>query len=56
MDESEDGATAGLRLAGSLWRFWYSRGYLSEGLDWLDQFLALTSADRGCWRRRARTR
>lgn len=41
------GAEAGLRLAGSLWRFWYSRGYLSEGYDWLDQFLALTTGDSG---------
>ena len=32
----------GLRLAASLWRFWASRGYLSEGRRWLD--LARTRA------------
>jgi predicted ATPase/class 3 adenylate cyclase len=28
-----------LRLAGALWLFWYYRGLLSEGQDWLDQAL-----------------
>ncbi|MGH2448431.1 MAG: tetratricopeptide repeat protein [Chloroflexota bacterium] len=27
------------RLAGALWRFWFTRGYLSEGLYWLDDAL-----------------
>ncbi|HET9493936.1 MAG TPA: tetratricopeptide repeat protein [Chloroflexia bacterium] len=30
-----------LRLAGSLGWFWYFRGYLSEGRDWLDRVLSL---------------
>ncbi len=30
----------GLRLAGALWRFWWQRGYLSEGIAWFDQLLA----------------
>lgn len=30
----------GLRLAVALWRFWYTRGYLVEGRDWLEAALA----------------
>lgn len=30
----------GLRLAVALWRFWWVRGYLSEGRGWLEQGLA----------------
>ena len=35
-DESE----AGLRLAGSLYRVWYLRGYWSEGREWLERMLS----------------
>jgi len=38
-----DAATA-LRLAGSLSRFWHSRGYAGEGRQWLAQALALPYA------------
>jgi predicted ATPase len=38
--EQGDGAH-GLRLAGGLWYFWYTRGYLSEGRRWLGRFLSL---------------
>src|SRR5439155_25731841 len=33
-----------LRFGGALWRFWYVRGYLSEGLAWLRRFLAKQGA------------
>jgi predicted ATPase/class 3 adenylate cyclase/uncharacterized protein HemY len=38
-------AAVGLRLACALWRFWWVRGYLSEGQRWLDA--ALTAAPDG---------
>lgn len=37
-------ATGGLRLSGALAYFWFSRGYLSEGREWLESLLALAGA------------
>jgi predicted ATPase/DNA-binding SARP family transcriptional activator/Tfp pilus assembly protein PilF len=37
----------GLRLAGALWRFWYVRGYFSEGRAQLDAVLAIEGATGG---------
>jgi tetratricopeptide (TPR) repeat protein len=37
----QNAAETALRLAAALWRFWYTRGYLSEGRRWLDQALAM---------------
>jgi tetratricopeptide (TPR) repeat protein len=34
----------GLRLAGALERFWFTRGYLSEGRAWLERLLASAHA------------
>jgi non-specific serine/threonine protein kinase len=31
---------SGLRIAGAIWRFWVTRGYLTEGRQWLDSLLA----------------
>lgn len=36
----EAGGEAGLRLAGTLWRFWEVHGHWSEGREWLDGMLA----------------
>ena len=32
----------GLEIAGNLWRFWYIRGYFTEGMSWLSAFLDAT--------------
>ncbi|MGH2409225.1 MAG: hypothetical protein ACRDGS_02535, partial [Chloroflexota bacterium] len=37
----QDGVEAGLRLAGSLWRFWSIRGYAYEGRAWLERLLSV---------------
>jgi predicted ATPase/DNA-binding CsgD family transcriptional regulator len=34
-----------LRLSSALWRFWYTRSYLQEGLTWLERALASTPRD-----------
>lgn len=34
-------AEVALRLAGSLWQFWVTRGHVREGLEWLETALAL---------------
>lgn len=41
---AENQAEAGLRLGAALWRLWYVRGYLDEGLAWLDTLLRLPCA------------
>jgi len=35
-----DDPAAGVRLVAALWRFWFVRGYLSEGRDWIERALA----------------
>ncbi len=37
-------AAIGLRLAGALTRFWWERGYIAEGRDWLEGSLGLPGA------------
>jgi predicted ATPase/transcriptional regulator with XRE-family HTH domain len=46
----------GLRLAGALWRFWYVRGYLGEGRQWLEALLALAESGAGPIAARVRAR
>ena len=51
----DNGATA-LSLGGMLWRFWFTRGYLSEGRQWLHDALrlqAVTTADSALARAKA---
>lgn len=43
LEWSSDSPEMGLRLASVLWLFWYLRGYISEGREWLKQFLAKTA-------------
>lgn len=38
---ASDDPVGGLELAATLWWFWWIRGYLSEGRDWLAQALAV---------------
>ena len=33
-------AEPALRLGAALWRFWFTRGYMSEGTGWLERVLA----------------
>ena len=40
--DAGDGATA-VELCAALWRFWFERGYLSEGRLWLDESLDASS-------------
>ncbi|HEY3079372.1 MAG TPA: tetratricopeptide repeat protein [Chloroflexota bacterium] len=43
---SESGDSGGaLRLASTLWRFWWARGHRDEGQRWLGEVLALPGAD-----------
>jgi non-specific serine/threonine protein kinase len=39
----DEGIEAGLRLGAALRRFWYVRGYLSEGREWLEKALSRRS-------------
>lgn len=38
---AQDQVDASLRMAAALWRFWWTRGYLSQGRNWLEQTLRL---------------
>jgi non-specific serine/threonine protein kinase len=43
----------GLRLGGALWLFWFDRGHLSEGRDWLSHLLAGAGMSRTAARAKA---
>jgi predicted ATPase len=40
----EGRAQAGVRMAGSLYWFWKSRGYIKEGCEWLERTLTLSTS------------
>jgi predicted ATPase/DNA-binding CsgD family transcriptional regulator len=40
LDDDGGDADAAVRLCAALWRFWFWRGYLSEGRRWFEQALA----------------
>ena len=44
LEWSQEEPKSGLRLAGSLWRFWYLRGHWREGRLWLTRFLESNEA------------
>jgi tetratricopeptide (TPR) repeat protein len=39
-----------LLLCGNLWRYWWSRGYPTEGRTWMDQAMALPGPTEAEWR------
>jgi tetratricopeptide (TPR) repeat protein len=41
----EAGPKGGLRLCGALWRFWWTRGYLTEGQQWCMRVLYKAGAE-----------
>lgn len=40
LEQGNEKAEMALRLGGALWRFWWARGYLSEGRTYLEQALS----------------
>ena len=49
------GASAGLRLAAGMWRYWELRGYVAEGRQWLERMLAATDGEVSALRANALT-
>jgi predicted ATPase/class 3 adenylate cyclase len=50
---TEGGSEAGLRIAGALYRFWFVRGYLTEGRQWLEGVLSASTEAAGLPRAKA---
>jgi tetratricopeptide (TPR) repeat protein len=40
-DNTSEASVSGLRLAGALWQFWDTHGYVSEGRRWLQKMISL---------------
>jgi predicted ATPase len=47
LEGGESEAEAGLRISGSLWWFWYMRGFSNEGGKWLEKTLNASQASAG---------
>lgn len=43
--DTEGGVETGLRLAGALWKFWWMRGYFSEGRGFLERALKMSEGE-----------
>jgi predicted ATPase/class 3 adenylate cyclase len=46
-------AEMALKLAGSLWRYWWMHGHFSEGRDWLERALVYPEPQSPAWRAKA---